>query len=104
MGRIKNLIRPDNDPIAQALLGIHFQYGTGAQGQPGLVHTFHDNNDEECMWTTILWVTVDLKNNMVYLYNEYDCGGMLWSRDVKIPDDIRNDTDTFMDWLDDLIG
>lgn len=48
-----------------------------------------------------LWVTVDFPNRKVYLYNEYDCGGWLWERELDIPDGIySDDEDEFIEWLD----
>lgn len=97
MGRIKNSIPDNTNPIVQALHNAGFRHGRGAQGQPGFVRTFHE--DVEC-----LWVTVSLERNTVYLYNEYQCGGMIWSRDETIPEEVRHDADALIDWLDELVG
>ena len=56
---------------------------------------FHANNLE------YLWVNICFPERKVYLYNEYDCGGLLWERELDIPDGINDtDEDKFIDWLD----
>lgn len=48
-----------------------------------------------------LWVTVDFPHRKIYLYNEYDCGGLLWERELDIPDGIYSDDEyKFIEWLD----
>ena len=41
----------------------------------------------------------------MYLYNEYDCGGLLWDDEVYIPNNVLNsDKYEFAKWLDNEIG
>lgn len=95
MGRIKDVFK--NTSIADKLIAIGFDYGVGAQGEMGYVRTFQDG--DYC-----LWVTVNFHENKLYLYNEFECGGLLWKRDCDIPEDVLEDCDKFIDWLDSEVG
>ena len=95
MGRIKDIFK--NMRIADKLIAIGFDYGVGALGEIGYVRTFQDG---DCC----LWVTVSFHDNKLYLYNEFDCGGLLWQRDCDIPEDVLEDCDKFIDWLDSEVG
>lgn len=56
---------------------------------------FHANDSE------YLRVNVCFPNRKVYLYNEYECGGLLWERELDIPDGIcSTDEEEFINWLD----
>ena len=78
-------------------LGFEFDIRSGPRGEYGYTKTIHHNENE------ILWITVDDKSNKLYLYNELDCGGMLWDRIINIPKDVLNNKDEFIDWLDNEI-
>lgn len=48
-----------------------------------------------------LWVTLAFPLRKVFLYNEYECGGLLWERELDIPDGIYStDEYEFINWLD----
>lgn len=82
------------------LLSMDFEYGkrSGPRDENGYTRIF--DNNSEC-----LWVTVSPKDNKVYLYNEYNCGGMLWDRTIDIPEEMLNASkQDFIDWLDNEIG
>lgn len=95
MGRIKDIFK--NKDITDKLIAMGFEYGRGAQGEEGYVKVFQD--DAYC-----LWVTVSFDENKLYLYNEFDCGGLLWKRDFDIPQNVLEDCDEFIDWLDSEVG
>ena len=95
MGFIRDAFKKTSSDI---LAKLGFEMGFGAQGERGYVKTFmHAHGTER------LYVTIDLDDNIAYLYNEYECGGMLWRRTETFTDDIFKDEDTFIDWLDDLV-
>lgn len=52
-------------------------------------------NGSEC-----LWITVDFNHKKVHLYNEFECGGELSRSKIDIPDEIIDDEDAFIKWLD----
>lgn len=81
------------------LLNLGFKYGerSGAQGETGYTKTINHNVNET------LWITVNPQERKVYLYNEWDCGGELWSRNYKIPQSVLENETEFVDWLDDKI-
>lgn len=48
-----------------------------------------------------LWINICFPERKVYLYNEYDCGGLLWETELDIPDGIYStDEEEFINWLD----
>ena len=95
MGRVKDIFK--NKGITDKLIPMGFDYGSGPQGESGYVKTFRDG-------AYCLWVTVNFHENKLYLYNEFDCGGLLWQRDCDIPEDALEDCDKFIDWLDEEVG
>lgn len=80
------------------LLKLGFRYSNGAQGESGYTKTIHHNGNEK------LWITVNLQERKVYLYNEWDCGGELWKKELYVPDSILRNEEKFVDWLDEKIG
>ena len=36
----------------------------------------------------------------MYLYNEYDCGGMIWDDEIDVPNNVLSDKYEFAKWLD----
>lgn len=96
MGRIKraNGIR---NGFGNALAEIGFEYGSGPQGEPDWVNTYRQDGER-------LWVTVDLERDMLCLYNEYNCGGLLWQDRIPIPEEALESPDDLIDWLDETIG
>lgn len=95
MGRIKDIFK--NKSITEKLIAMGFDYGRGPQGESGYVRTFRDG-------TYCLWVTVNFHENKLYLYNEFECGGLLWKRNCNIPEDVIGDCDRFIEWLDSEVG
>ena len=75
-------------------LGFEFDIRSGRRGEYGYTKIIHHNSNET------LWITVDDKSNKLYLYNEWECGGMLWDRIIDIPSEVLNDKDLFIDWID----
>lgn len=51
-----------------------------------------------------LWVNICPKDNTIYFYDEFDCGGELWSDEEAIPDDMDIESEEFIQWLDNLIA
>lgn len=93
MGLIKNDIQNIN-----WLNKYGFKYAKRpvAGGCSGYERGYYHENDSE-----YLWVNVCFSERKVYLYNEYDCGGLLWERELSIPDEIYDtDEEEFINWLD----
>ena len=94
MGLIKNKGR-----ALSWLEGYGFKYDSSpvaGDGTPGYEKGYYHSNDLE-----YLWVTVCFPKGKVYLYNEYECGGLLWERTLDIPEYIcSTDEEKFIDWLD----
>lgn len=78
------------------LLKLGFEYKQ--YGKEEYTKTIHHNEIET------LWITVNPQERKVYLYNEWDCGGELWSRDYDIPQSALENDKKFVDWLDEKIG
>lgn len=80
------------------LYDLGFKYGenSGPRGECGFTITVLHGHE-------ILWITINTIQNKMYLYNEYDCGGMLWYKEVYIPNDVLSDKYEFAKWLDDQI-
>lgn len=78
------------------LLNLGFKYNL--YGKEDYIKTIHHNEIE------ILWITVNLQERKVYLYNEWDCGGRLWQKEYNIPQKVLANESDFVDWLDRKIG
>ena len=76
---------------------LGFVLDTGPTGKKGYVKIIDHDSIER------LWITIILSSDTVHLYNEYDCGGLLWERTLDIPHECINDKDKFIDWLDSMI-
>lgn len=82
------------------LYDLGFKYGedSGPRGERGFTTTVQHGHET-------LWITIDTIENKMYLYNEYDCGGMLWDDEVYIPNNVLNSAKyEFAKWLDNEIG
>lgn len=99
MGLLKDNINKQRN-IYEYLITNGFKYGTnvGPRGESGYNKTVEHNINE------VLWITISPSDNKVYLYNEWDCGGMIWERTIDIPDNLLEDEDSFIKWLDMEIG
>ncbi len=76
--------------------GFKYEKRPVAGNCPGYERAYTHSNGTEC-----LWVNVCFSKRKVYLYNEYECGGLLWQRTLDIPYGICNKDETeFIDWLD----
>lgn len=63
---------------------------------PGYENFYRHASNSECVW-----VTLCLPQRKVFLYNEFSCGGLLWERELDIPENINyEDEQSFIDWLD----
>lgn len=80
------------------LYGLGFQYGehSGPRGECGFTTTVQHGSKT-------LWITIDTIQNKMYLYNEYDCGGMIWDDEVYLPNNVLSDKYEFAKWLDEQI-
>ena len=78
--------------------GFRYSSRSGMQGEPGYTRIFPHANGSEC-----LWVTVDFEHNKVYFYNELEFGGVLSQYTLDIPDNIADDEDAFIKWLEEEI-
>ena len=89
---MNKLIKSDN-----YLVNYGFKYGinSGPCGESGYTNTFIHANGSEC-----LWITVDFNHKKVHLYNEFECGGELSRSKIDIADEIIDDEDAFIKWLD----
>lgn len=98
MGYIKRQLK-EKDSYNEMLEGLDFKYDTSPKGDiKGYVRTFLHACDIER-----LWVTVSVAENMVYLYNEWECGGVLWEAEADIPQGVLNSEDAFINWLDSIV-
>lgn len=79
-------------------LGFKYKKSNGINGMSGYVKSINHNEIE------VLWITVNPQERKVHLYNEWDCGGELWSREYDIPQDVLESESEFVDWLDEKIG
>lgn len=77
---------------------LGFKYGdrSGPRGERGFTTTIQHGHET-------LWITVDTILNKLYLYNEYDCGGMIWDFDTIVPQNVLSDKYAFAEWLDNQI-
>lgn len=46
-----------------------------------------------------LFVAIDLENRRVYFYDQYECGGVIGSYDLDIPEYLDLWSTQFIDWL-----
>ena len=93
MGLIKDNVKDKNHFLTK----YGFEYGeqSGPCGETGFTNTYmHADNSER------LWITVNFDQEIVYFYNEFECGGILSQYTLDIPSDIINDENKFIDWLD----
>lgn len=79
-------------------LGFKYKESNGINGMSGYVKSINHNEIE------VLWTTVNPQERKVHLYNEWDCGGELRQREYGIPQDILENENKFVDWLDGRIG
>lgn len=97
MGLIKN-----KNPNAHWLENYGYKYKPipVAGYFPGYERVYHHEGGSEC-----LWVNVCFSKRVVFLYNEYWCGGFLWERKLIIPSEIcESDEEKFIDWLDEELN
>lgn len=80
------------------LLKLGFRYTSGARGENGYTKIINHSGNER------LWITVNPSERKVYLYNEWDCSGELWSRTHEIPQSALDSETEFANWLDEKIG
>ena len=76
-----------------------FEYSSNpvaGYGNKGYERGYYHKNGLE-----FLWVNICFPKRKVYLYNEYECGGLLWEREIDIPERIYStDEEEFINWLD----
>jgi len=96
MGRFKN----DNiiNPISVWLSQKDFKNETGARGEKGLTKTY--SVDDGYYY---VWVTINLGKQKIYIYKEYDCGGMVGEDEIDIQDEWLKDLDIFIDEVDNVL-
>ena len=80
------------------LYDLGFEYGedSGPRGEHGFTIPVYHGYET-------LWITIDTIQNKMYLYDEYDCGGMIWDKEVYIPNNVLSDKYEFAKWLDEQI-
>lgn len=80
------------------LYDLGFEYGenSGPRGEFGFTRTVQHGNET-------LWITIDTIENKMYLYNEYNYGGILWDDEIYIPNGILSNKYEFAKWLDEQI-
>lgn len=93
------LIKKSEEHVVNWLEKHGFEYTrcpVAGDGTPGYERGYYHLNDLE-----YLWVNVCFPQRKVFLFNEYECGGLLWEKDLDIPDGIYStDEKEFIDWLD----
>lgn len=76
--------------------GFSWDNSPVAGNVPAFERGFSHNNGLE-----FAYVAINLACKTVSIYNEYDCGGLLWQQDDIIPDNIDTDDEKeFITWLD----
>lgn len=77
------------------LYDLGFEYGedSGPRGESGYTIVVRHGLET-------LWITFDNLKNILYLYNEYICGGMLWDKEINVPIRVLTDKYNFAKWLD----
>jgi hypothetical protein len=94
MGLIKNGIQNNINWLNK--YGFEYDEAPVAGNYSGYERGYYHKNDLE-----FLWINICFPKRKVYLYNEYSCGGMLWERELDIPNGIYNtDEEEFINWLD----
>lgn len=74
-----------------------FEYGihSGPKGEEGYTRTFkHDDG------FYVLWVTIN--GRTLYLYDEYDCGGMVYEEEIHIPEEYQTNQEV-LDYVDEVV-
>lgn len=95
MGLIKDTIKL-KQPHWLENYGFKYKSNPVAGWEPGYERGYYHADNSE-----FLWVNVCFPKRAVYLYNEYDCGGLLWERELSIPDEFsEDDEENFINWLD----
>lgn len=72
--------------------------GRAESRKEGWVKIIYHNDNER------LWITVNLIEKIMYLYNEWEIGGLLWDRKTTIPDFALDNKNNFIEWIDKEIG
>ena len=94
MGLFKDSLNTDLKYSFLIKLGFRYGSRSGTRGESGYTKTINHNGNER------LWITVNPVERKLYLYNEWDFGGMLWDRCVDIPSNVLENNTDFVDWLD----
>ena len=93
MGLMKN-----NAQSIDWLIKYGFKYNKRpvARDSPGYERGYYHADNSE-----YLWVNICFPKRKVYLYNEYECGGLLWEKELDIPDEFSSiNEEEFINWLD----
>lgn len=76
--------------------GFKYDSRPVASQSSGYERVYYHEDGLEC-----LWVNVCFPKRKVFLYNEYECGGLLWEKELDIPSEIHEtNEEEFIDWLD----
>ena len=79
--------------------GFSFTTNPVAGNKPGYEKTITHSNGTET-----LWINICVLSQKVYLYNEFECGGLLWEKEIDIPETMSINEDSFIDWLNEEIS
>ena len=93
-----NKKEPPKSAIAKRLSESNFKYERYVCGSDlGYQRCFQTEDD-----LYYVLIHCNLKDGIVKIYKEYDCGGKVSSGEAHIPDYIiwNDDTEAFMKWLD----
>lgn len=96
MGRFKKTELPD--PVVTWLLSRGYEDVGGPCGEEGFRKIYETHNG-----LYYVWVTINIDKRKIYLYEEYNCGGMISEDTIDLEEEWIKDLDIFIDELDSLL-
>lgn len=97
IGRFK--FEDAHNPITQWLMQQGFEETTGARGEEGLTKVYKTSNG-----LYYVWVTINLNKRKIYVYEEYNCGGMTGEDEITIEREWLSNLDIFINEVDEALG
>ena len=95
MGRFKNDAYKSTNIFNNFLIEQGYEDNTGARGEKGLTKIY-----STCNGLYDVWVTINIDDDKIYIYKEYECGGYIGDDDIHIREDWKCDLETFIDKID----
>lgn len=92
MGRFKSPYK--HNSIYSWLVQQGYEDKTGAKGEEGYTNVYKIND------LYYVWVTINLDEKKIYIYQEYNCGGCVGTDEINIDEEWLEDLDVFIDEVD----